>query len=63
MLHTHTNKMKDKNLTPVTKTKAEKKRIMDSVPTYTMSDAQWGEALGWTHTEARNRNITKNKYS
>jgi len=37
----------------VTPTKEEKKRIMDKVPTRTMSYKQWGEVLGWTHSEAK----------
>jgi hypothetical protein len=39
-----------------TPTKEEKKRILDKVPTRTMTDAEWAEAQGWTHSEARQGN-------
>jgi hypothetical protein len=38
---------------PKTPSKEEKKRILGKVPTRTMTDAEWAEASGWTHTEAR----------
>lgn len=35
--------------------KEEKKRIMDKHPSGNMSDKQWGEVLGWTHSESTQR--------
>jgi hypothetical protein len=40
-----------------TPTKAEKKRIMDSVPTRTLTDKEFAEVQGMTHSEYRRRDM------
>jgi len=42
-------------------TKAEKKKIIDNTPSRIMTQKEWAEAQGWTHSEASNHQNTNRK--